>query len=177
MGETYKHVGVHYGVADAGFLKIFAAVYRNGDVVGALQTVCNNHGAAHGIGREAVQPGAVQMLQRVFAAARVHGVAVGEEGFAAQLLYHIHHGAGIVGAQKADVAVFAEVHLDGHKLSVQIHVADAGLFNEFLQLHGAAVTECDGVKIGVIYFRLFHKFSPSVAKTVLLAVFAVIFIK
>ena len=86
------------------------------------------------------------MLQGVLPAAGVHGVAVGEEGAAAQLLHHVHHRPGIVGPEEAHVAQLAEVHLDGHELAVQVQLLDPGRPDQLLQLGGQAVAEGLGMK-------------------------------
>ena len=74
--------------------------------------------------REAVLPRAVEVLDGVLAAAGIHRVAVRQERLAAQLLDHIHHRAGVVRAQKADVALLAKMHLDGDKLAVHVNLAN-----------------------------------------------------
>ena len=66
------------------------------------------------------------MVQRVLASAHVQGVAVGQEGLAAQLLDHFDHHGGIVGTQIRQVARLAEVDLDGGILVGEINLADAG---------------------------------------------------
>ena len=60
------------------------------------------------------------MLQRVFAAADVERVAVGEEGLAAALLDEIGDDLGIVGAQERQIAELAEMQLDGDEFAVKI---------------------------------------------------------
>ena len=96
------------------------------------------------------------MFEGVFAAAGVHCVAVRQERLAAQLLHHVHDRASVIRAQEADVAQLAEVHFDGDKLAVHIHLADARLFNQLLELGGQTVAERDRSKIGVIDLRFFH---------------------
>ncbi len=156
MGQADKHVGVHNGPADLGLLHIFAPLYRDLHVVGALQAVADEDGAAHRQRRKAVLPGALQVLQGVFPAAGVHGVAVGEEGLAPQLLDHVHHSPGVVGPQVADVAQLAEVQFDGHKFALQFQVLYARLFNQLFQLGGQAVAVSLGVEIGKINLCFLH---------------------
>ena len=96
------------------------------------------------------------MLQSVFPAAGIHGVAVGKEGLAPQLLDHVHHRPGVVGPQIADVAQLAEVHLNGHKLALQVQLLDARLLHQLFQLSGQAVAKGLCVEIGKINLCFFH---------------------
>ena len=96
------------------------------------------------------------MLNGVLAAAGIHRVAVRQERLAAQLLDHIHHRAGVVRAQKADVALLAKMHLDGNKLAVHVNLANPRLLNQLFELGGQAVAERDRSEIGIIDFRFFH---------------------
>ena len=156
VGQADEDIGVHHRPADAGLLDILAAGHRHGDVVGALEPVGDDDGAAHRQGRKAVLPGALQVLQGVFPASGVHGVAVGEEGLAPQGLYHVRHGPGVVGPQKAEVPQLAEVHLDGYELAVHVNFADAGLFDELLELDGGSLAVGRYAEIGEIYLCFFH---------------------
>ena len=92
------------------------------------------------------------MLQRVFPAARIHGVAVCEEWLAAKFFYHICNGLGIVRPEIADIAKFTKMHFDRYKFAVHIQLGYAGFFNEFFQLCGKTVTKCNRVKVGKVYF-------------------------
>src|SRR5699024_5362093 len=89
MVEADEDIGIHYGAADARLFDIFAALHRNGNVVCAFEAVCDYHGAAGRQGRETVFPGALKVLQRIFALAGIECVAVGEEWAAAELFYEI----------------------------------------------------------------------------------------
>ena len=151
VGQGDEHIRVHHRPADLGLLHIFAPRHGDLHIVGALQAVADEDGAAHRQRSKAVLPGALQVLQGVLPAAGVHGVAVGEEGAAAQLLHHIHHRPGIVGAEKAHIAQLAEVHLDGHKLAVQIQLLDPGRPDQLFQLGRQSITERLCVKISKIY--------------------------
>ena len=71
VGQRYEHVGIHHGAPYLGLLHVFASGYRHGHVVGAFQPVANYHRAAHGERREAVLPGAVEVVDGVLAAAGV----------------------------------------------------------------------------------------------------------
>ena len=83
------------------------------------------HMAAGGEGGEAVFIGGVQVVQGVFPAAHVQGVAVGEEGLAAQLLHQVGHHLGVVGPQEGQVARLAKVDFNGGVLVGKIDVANA----------------------------------------------------
>ena len=74
------------------------------------------------------------MLERVFAATDVERVAVGEEGLAAQLLHDVRDGAGVVGAQKAQIAQLAKVDLDSDELVLKVDLLNAGAADEALEL-------------------------------------------
>ena len=74
------------------------------------------------------------MIQRILASADIQGVAVGEEGLAAQLLHEICHRLGPVGPQEGQIARFTKVHFDGHELPVEIDLAHPGGFHEAGQL-------------------------------------------
>ena len=78
--------------------------------------------------------GGVDVLERVFAATDVERVAVGEEGLAAQLFYDVRDGAGVVGAQKAQVAQLAKVNLDSNELVLKVDLLNTGAANEALEL-------------------------------------------
>ena len=76
----------------------------------------------------------IQVIQCVFAAAGIEGVAVGQEGRAAQLLDHVRHRLGVVGPQEGQVAQLAKMHFDGGKLIFKINVSDARPAHQLLQL-------------------------------------------
>ena len=73
------------------------------------------------------------MLERIFAAADVERVAVGKEGLAAQLLHDVRDGAGVVGAQKAQIAQLAKVNLNGDELVLKVDLLNTGAANEALE--------------------------------------------
>ena len=98
----------------------FAAAYRHGHLVSALQAIGNNHMAAGGIGGEAIDIGRLQMIQCVLAGADIHGVGIRQKGLAAQILDQIHHHPGIAGTQIGHVAQLAKVDLNGHILVLKI---------------------------------------------------------
>ena len=65
------------------------------------------------------------MLQSVFTASGIQGIAVGQKGKSALLFAEIRHSLGIVGTQKCEISQLAEMHFNGYKLSVHIQVLDS----------------------------------------------------
>ena len=98
------------------------------------------------------------MLDGVFPAPGIERVAVGQERIRAQRAHHVHHGAGVVGAQEADIAHFSEVHLNGGEPSLHINFADARPADELLQLGGQAVPVGLRAKIAEIHRGFGHGF-------------------
>ena len=155
VGQADEHVRIHDGAADLGGLAVFAVRHRHFHLIRAAQTVTNDHLTAGGHGPETVQLGAAQVLQRVLAAARVQGVAVGQEGHTALLLAQICHHLGIVGTQKSQIAQLAEVHLDGHEPAVHVDVLDAGGNAHPAQLFQQAGAHRTA-EIRIVNFGCFH---------------------
>ena len=147
--EADDDVGVHEGVADLGLLHVLAVLDWNERLVRTFEAVGDDDLAARGIRGEAVLVRAVDMLERVLAAAHVQRVAVGEEGHAAQLLNHVGNGAGIVGAQEGEVAQLAKVNLDGNKLVLEVDLLDARATDETLELVELALAPMRA-QVGVI---------------------------
>ena len=130
VGEANHDVGVHECLADLCLAHVLAALDRNERLVGALEAVGDDDLATRGIRGKAVLVGGVDVLERVFAAAHIERVAVGEEGFAAQLLHDVCDGAGVVWAQKAQVTQLAKVNLDSDELVLEVDLLNAGAANE-----------------------------------------------
>ena len=134
--EADHDVGVHEGAADLGVLDVLASHHGHLHLVEALEAV-GDDGVAAGLERvEAIGVRAVQVVERVLAAAHVERVAVGDEGFAAQLAHDVDDDAGVVGAQVGQVARLAEVHLDGDELVLHVNLLDARLAHEVVELLG-----------------------------------------
>ena len=74
------------------------------------------------------------MVEGVFAPPYIEGIAVGEEGPAAQFLDRIRHRLGKVRAQKGKVSRLAKVDFDGGVLVFKVDVANPRLFDKLLQL-------------------------------------------
>ena len=134
MGEADHDIGIHERLADLGLVHVLAALDRDERLVGALEAVGDNDLTARGVRGKTVLIGSVDVLERVFAATDVERVAVGEEGLAAQLLHDVRDGAGVVGAQKAQVAQLAKVNLDGDELVLKVNLLDASATDEALEL-------------------------------------------
>ena len=133
VGEADHDIGIHKCLTDLGLAHVLAALDRDKRLVGALEAVGDDDLATRGIRGKAVLVGGVDVLERVFAATDIERVAVGEEGLAAQLLHDVCDGAGVVGAQKAQIAQLAKVNLDGDKLVLEVDLLNAGAANEALE--------------------------------------------
>ena len=134
VSEADYDVGIHECLADLCLAHVLAALNRDERLVGALEAVGDDDLATRGIRGKAVLISGVDVLERVFAATDIKRVAVGEEGLAAQLLHDVRDGAGVVGAQKAQVAQLAKVNLDGDELILEVDLLDTGATNEALEL-------------------------------------------
>ena len=134
VGEADHDIGVHESLTDLGLAHVLAALDRDERLVGALEAVGDDDLAARGIRGKTVLVGGIDVLERVFAATHIERIAVGEEGLAAQLLHDIRDGAGVVGAQKAQVAQLAKVNLDGDELVLKVDLLDTGVTDEALEL-------------------------------------------
>ena len=133
VGEADHNVGVHERLTDLGLAHVLATLDRDERLVGTLEAVGDDDLATRGIRGKAVLVGGVDVLERIFAATHIERVAVGKEGLAAQLLHDVRDGAGVVGAQKAQVAQLAKVNLDGDKLVLEVDLLDTGAANEALE--------------------------------------------
>ena len=165
VGQADEDVRVHDRAADAGGLAEFAVLDRDLDVVRAAQAVADEDLAAGGHGPEAVEVGAVQVLQGVAAAAGVQGVAVRQERQAAHLLAQVHDDLGVVRAQEGQVSQLPKVHLDGDELARQVHVLHAGGDAEPAQLVRQArangTAEIRKVHNGLFHIALFLSLCPN----------------
>lgn len=95
-----------------------------------LDAVGDDGVAAQLEGVVAVLEGHVQMIQGVFPGPHVQGGAVADEGLAAPGLDVFHQRPGIIRPQEGQVALFAKVHLDGHKLALKVHLIQARFFGQ-----------------------------------------------
>ena len=133
VGEADHDIGIHERLTDLGLAHVLATLDRDECLVGALEAVGDDDLATRGIWGKTVLVGGVDVLERVFAATHIERVAVGEEGLAAQLLDDIRDGAGVVGAQKAQIAQLAKVNLDGDELVLKVDLLDTGVTDEALE--------------------------------------------
>ena len=107
------------------------------------------------------------MLERVFAATDIERIAVSEEGLAAQLLHHVRDGAGVVRAQKAQVAQLAKVNLDGNELVLKVDLLNSGAANEAFELVELALASMRA-QVGEVHLSgccgcsCGHRYIPSV---------------
>ena len=100
------------------------------------------------------------MLDRVFPAADIERVAVGQKRPSASGLDKVRHGLGVVWAQIRQVSKLTEVQLDGDNFPFKIDIPHSGGSQQLLQLLllvQARVT----AKIGKVYLCLFHARSSS----------------
>ena len=134
VGKTDHNVGVHERLTDLGLVHVLAALDRDERLVGALEAVGDDDLATRGIRGKAVLIGGIDVLERVFAATDIERVAVSEEGLATQFLHDVRDGAGVVGAQKAQVAQLAKVNLDGDELVLKVDLLDTGVTDKALEL-------------------------------------------
>ncbi|MPM48546.1 hypothetical protein SDC9_95271 [bioreactor metagenome] len=155
VGQAEENVGVHDGPADFGGRHILAAGHRNLHIVGALKSVSYYNVAPGGEGGKAVFIGCLQMLQGILAPPHIEGVAVGEEGLAAQTGHQVGYRLGVVGAQIGEVARLAEMDLDGGKFLLKINLLNAGRLHQAGQLLGQAAAHRNP-EVGKIYLTGSH---------------------
>ena len=161
VGQGNEHIRVHHRPADLGGLDVLAALHGHLYLVRALEAVGNEDVAAGGVGGEAVDIGGINVVQRVFPAAHIERVAVGEEGLSALALHQVGHGPGPVGTQIGKVAGLAEMHLDGHILILHVDVAEAGGHHQTGQLLGQGFPPAGAAEVRKVYFGcLAHNRSP-----------------
>ena len=151
MRQGNEHIRVHHRLTDFGLLYIFAALHGNQRLVGAFQAVGNDHMTAGGEGGKSIFIGTFQMIQRIFPASHIQGVAVGEKWLAAQLFHHIRHRFGVIGAQVSQISRLAEVNFDGNVFFVKINGSDPRFFDQPFQFLRKA-DRVVGSQIGKIYF-------------------------
>ena len=159
MGQADEHIRIHDGTADFGRLDVFPIGYRHFHFIGAPEPVPDDHLAAGGNGVVAIESRAVQMVQGVFPAPGIQGIAVRQEGFAPPFLHQVRHGLYILGPDGGQIAQFPEMHLDGGELPLEVDVSHMGRLTEPLEF-----VQCAGAhraaKIRKIHFCLFHGLLP-----------------
>ena len=155
--ERDYDVRIREGAAYLGLLHILAALNGDERLVRSLETVCDDGVYARLEGVIAVFIGAVEVVERVFAPADIEGVAVREEGLAAQLLHIVADDPRPVRTQVRKVARLAEVYLHGDELSGKVDVFKPGRLHETLELQKQTLPV--GAHIGKIDFGFCHVFS------------------
>ena len=148
MVERNDDVRVHHRAADLRGLHVAPARHGHLHVVRPLQAVGDEGVDPRDEGVVAVLVGRVEMVEGVLAPADVEGVAVGDEGLAAQFLDQVADRARVVRPQEGQVARLAEVQLHGHEAALEVEAAEAGLQHEFAQFRLQAVTHRHGVHVG-----------------------------
>ena len=142
MVQGDEDVGIHNGAADFSFLYIFS-VNRNENVIGALESVCDQDVAAGGKRIVAIHIGRIQVIQRIFAAAYIEGIAVRQERLAAVLFNQLHEHSGIVGAKISQISGLSEMDFNGSVLAAEIDlIQHAGFFYKALQFLKQVFMEC-----------------------------------
>ena len=169
MVQRDDDIRIHNGTADFRAFDILAACYGDIHIVRTLQAVADDDMAAGGIGGKAVEVGSFQMVQGIFPGTDVHGIAVGEEGLAAQILDNIHQNPGIAGTQVGHIAQLAKVNLNGDKLVFKIDLVDTGGENQTGQLLGQRLGST-GAEICKINFRGHNHIPPILISSSLLAI-------
>ena len=100
------------------------------------------------------------MIQGILPGANIHGIGIGEEGLAPQLLDDIHQHPGVAGPEMGHVAQLTEVNLDGDKLVLEIDLINTGGENQPGQLLGQGFGRA-GAEIGKINLGC-HNVPPDV---------------
>ena len=134
MIQRDEHIRVHDGASDLGFLHILPAFHRNQHLIRSLQAVGNDHMTARGKGRKAILISRVHVIQRIFSAAHIQCVAVGQKRLSAQLLHHLYHHCRIIGPQESQISGFSEMDFDGGILILKIDAADSRCLHQPFQL-------------------------------------------
>lgn len=84
MGKGDEYIRIQNGSADFGFFYIDSIPNRNQSLVGAFQTIADDNMAAGREWGKTVGICAVQMVQCIFSASDIQGVAVRQIGLARQ---------------------------------------------------------------------------------------------
>ena len=153
--EADEHVGVHDSAADLRRLQDAAVLDRHFQLVRAAQAVADDDLTARRRRIEAVDLGAVEMFERIAAAARIERVAVRQEGEPLVLLHEIGNRLRVLRAQKREVAEFAEVHLDRDEAPFHLDPPKTRRKTQLLQLLRQARAYV-GTEIGEINFCFFY---------------------
>ena len=132
VSQADEDVGVHNGPANLCFFYVFPIFNGYFYFIGTAQAVADDDLTARRDRVVAVQVGTVQMFQGMLAAARIEGITVRQERFAAQFLHQVGYGFDVLRADRGQAAQFAEVHFDGHELAIHVDLIDTGTAAQFL---------------------------------------------
>ncbi len=97
----------------------------------------------------------VQVVDGVFTAAHIEGVAIGEEGDTSQALHHIGHHLHIIGAKVGQISFFPKVELQSGEAVGEINVFDAGGADELFQLPQKVGIPVH-MEVGIVDFGRIH---------------------
>ena len=106
----------------------------------------------HGDWVEAVLHGALYVVEGIGAASGIECVAVREEGARTLFAEHLAEAVGEVGAYVSQVAGFAEMEFDGHKLLFKREFKQSGAYAKTLQFV-QQVAVCIGPEVSEKHFR------------------------
>ena len=149
-----KYIGIHNGATYLGRLHIFTTLDRDINIIGTLQAIANQYGAAYRQRSKTIFPRTIEMLQCILSTSWIHRVTVGQEGFTSQLLDYIYYGTSIIRTQVTDITQLSEMEFYRNKLTLHIQILDARLENQLLEFSRQTITVSLGAKIGKEYFRL-----------------------
>ena len=138
MRKTDEDIGIHDGASDLRRLDILTVPDGDLDLVRSAQAITDEDLAARRDRVEPVKIRAVEMFQRMLAAAWIERIAVREERAPALLLDEIGDDLCVLRAEECHIAEFAKVHFDCDKLPIHIDRFDACCHAEAAQLHELA---------------------------------------
>ena len=147
-----EDIGIHYGATDLCTLDILTAHNGNIHIVRALQTITNNDRATNSQGSKSILPSAIEVLNSIFTATRIHRITIGKERLATQRLYGFNHRASVVRTQVRDITQLTEVHLDGNELTIHINICKTCFKNQLAQLCRKTVSVGLRTEVGKKYF-------------------------
>ena len=153
MAQRDHDIGIHNRLADLCFPD---QRQIDGDMclIRSFESIGNNHMTARLQRGETVEISRVHVVERVFTAADVERVAVGQKNAAAQRAHVVRHDPGVLRAQIGEVAQLAEVDLDGGVAVGKIDGLEARLLEQPVQLLGQRLMR--DAEIGKIDFRGLH---------------------
>ena len=134
MAQADKDIRVHDRMTNQCCFAIFSVNNRNFDFIGSSHSISNDNLASCSNGIESIQICAVKVLQGIFSAARVQGIAVGKKWKTTLLFTEIGNHFRIIRTKKRHVSQFAKMHFDCDEFALHINVFDASSNTELFQL-------------------------------------------